>query len=190
MRLSALSLLECMREAGHPLSSGAYSGIESGENLPRDVAGFLQATRQCLALGDDDMERLKEDLAFDLVEGRMDRETAQRVVQRHSDLARALQTWRNAANLTADALARCLMKHDFATDHKLDTRELASDLDAIERGSPLPIWLSSLEVQGHFIAACRACLGAQAGADFEDAILEEVRKRLRNGTPSLAEPAG
>ncbi len=69
IRITALSLIGCMERRGYPISSGAYSEIESGISIPKDPRAFLEAAAKCLAIeeGSDDWRALVQQLGYDIV---------------------------------------------------------------------------------------------------------------------------
>lgn len=85
LRLSAQALIACMADMGFTISSGAFSEIESGVNLPRDPARFLDAVSVCLKLSPADRQALVEQLAYDILRAKLGDELAQRVVRRWRD---------------------------------------------------------------------------------------------------------
>src|SRR5262249_45828938 len=95
IRLSALALIDCLRKAKYPypITSGAYSEIESGNSIPRDVGRFLDAVSHCLQLSDDEKETLISTLGYDLVAPRLG-EQAEVILRRTTSTARALRRWR------------------------------------------------------------------------------------------------
>ena len=77
VKLTALALIECLREKGYPLTSGAYSEIENGSNLPRDPQRFVDAIAECLLLDEQkDYEELARRLAYDIVRARASKRMA------------------------------------------------------------------------------------------------------------------
>jgi hypothetical protein len=69
MRVTALALIGCMEKRGYPISSGAYSEIESGISIPKDPRTFLEAAAKCLAIqdGSDEWRALVQQLGYDIV---------------------------------------------------------------------------------------------------------------------------
>jgi len=69
IRLTALSLIECLTKHGYSLSSGAFSALEAGTSLPRDPGKFLDALSRCLPMpaGDPLWETLVWRLAYDIL---------------------------------------------------------------------------------------------------------------------------
>lgn len=67
--VTQLSLIGCMDRRGYPISSGAYSEIESGISIPKDPRAFLEAAAKCLAIeeGSDDWRALVQQLGYDIV---------------------------------------------------------------------------------------------------------------------------
>lgn len=68
--LSSRKLIACLTEHGYPISSGAFSSIESGNSLPRDPEGFLRALFACLGLNANEGlgRALTLHLAYDLLQ--------------------------------------------------------------------------------------------------------------------------
>jgi hypothetical protein len=83
IRVSALSLIECMDKRGYSISSGAYSEIESGISLPKDPRTFLDACTKCLAIdeGSPEWQTLVEQLAYDIVVKKLGPEYARYVLK-------------------------------------------------------------------------------------------------------------
>ncbi|MBF6592112.1 MAG: hypothetical protein IVW57_16505 [Ktedonobacterales bacterium] len=167
MYLSALALIECLKDNGYSLSSGAYSGIETGDSIPKDVPGFLEAVARCLALNEQEVLYLRQDLAFDLVESRVGRRAAKMVVQREATVGRELRTWRSYHGLTEPRLAACLMEHGFRESASMRAEELAQRLSAIEREEE---WPFTEKLRASFVEACAECLGATAADDIAAAL--------------------
>ncbi len=69
VQLTALALIECLAKHGYSISSGAFSGLESGASLPRDPNGFLAALHKCLPMPDNDeiWKALVWHLGYDLL---------------------------------------------------------------------------------------------------------------------------
>ena len=80
--LTALSLIKCLAEHGYPITSGAYSEIESGNTLPRDPVRFWDAICQCLAIDENSTYwwLLRQHYGHDLLERLMGLEEANRLV--------------------------------------------------------------------------------------------------------------
>jgi hypothetical protein len=78
MRLTALALIDCLKDKGYAISSGAYSLIESGESLPKDARRFLSAATQCLELSPEEAEQLTDQLGYDVVRSRLGEDVAKR----------------------------------------------------------------------------------------------------------------
>jgi hypothetical protein len=72
IRMTALSLVDCMRRKGYLISSRAYSGIEAGEREPKKPIAFLTAAQQCLALNQAQHDELKFQLAYDVLVRELD----------------------------------------------------------------------------------------------------------------------
>lgn len=71
LRLSALSLIKCLAEAGYSISSGAYSEIESGKSIPREPRKFVDAVSVCLELTAEQKDELTRQLGYDIVYARL-----------------------------------------------------------------------------------------------------------------------
>jgi hypothetical protein len=76
MHLTALALIECMRERGYPISSGAYSMVEAGATMPKDPRRFISAISACLDLDVDQIRVLTEQVAHDILVARLGEEIA------------------------------------------------------------------------------------------------------------------
>lgn len=78
IRITALSLIGCMERRGYPISSGAYSEIESGTSIPKDPRAFLEAAAKCLAIeeGSEDWRILVQQLGYDIVAKKLGTEYA------------------------------------------------------------------------------------------------------------------
>jgi hypothetical protein len=71
MHLTALALIECMREHGYQISSGAYSMVEAGATMPKEPRRFLNAIGTCLDLDADQIRQLTEQVAHDILVARL-----------------------------------------------------------------------------------------------------------------------
>jgi hypothetical protein len=71
LRLSALSLIKCLAQAGYSVSSGAYSEIEAGKSIPREPRKFVDAVAVCLELTAEQKEALTRQLGYDIVYARL-----------------------------------------------------------------------------------------------------------------------
>ena len=82
--LTALSLIKCLAGHNYPITSGAYSEIESGNTLPRDPVRFWNAICQCLAIDENSAYwwLLRQHYGHDLLERLMGQEEADRLVPR------------------------------------------------------------------------------------------------------------
>jgi hypothetical protein len=76
MHLTALALIECMREHGYPISSGAYSMVEAGATMPKNPRRFLAVIGTCLDLDDQQRRALTEQVAHDILVARLGEEVA------------------------------------------------------------------------------------------------------------------
>lgn len=76
MHLTALALIECMREHGYQISSGAYSMVEAGVTMPKDPRRFIGAISACLDLDADQDRALTEQVAHDILAARLGDEVA------------------------------------------------------------------------------------------------------------------
>ena len=76
MHLTALALIECMREHGYSMSSGAYSMVEAGATMPKDPRRFLATIGTCLDLDEDQRRLLTEQVAHDILVTRLGDEVA------------------------------------------------------------------------------------------------------------------
>jgi hypothetical protein len=176
MRLSAQSLIKCLRLAGHELSSGAYSEIEAGNNLPRDARGFLNAVTTCLRLSEEDERRLTYALVSDLVLPKLG-ERAREYLQPPTHLAKTLHRWRRKKDLRAQDLADALITAGFPiVDHNdslgvVDAEDLTHYLELIEAGKPWPL---PQELGDDFIRLCTAVLGVEAGGELEMAMRKDL----------------
>lgn len=188
MRLSALALIACMKEAGYDaISSGTYSEIEAGNIFPRDFNRFLNTAAACLRLSDEDVEQLRYALAYDLVVPKLGAHLVDDVLMPPSALAKPLRTWRERKHLKERDLAICLIKHGFrpinphdehGTPHpeELSPEELAEYISLIEEGGS---WPFKDDERALFIAACRRCLGVEAKADLVKGMTKDFNRKLR-----------
>jgi hypothetical protein len=78
MHLTALALIECMREHGYPISSGAYSMVEAGATMPKDPKRFIVIVGTCLDLDMDQLRLLTEQVAHDILVAKLGDEVARR----------------------------------------------------------------------------------------------------------------
>lgn len=78
IHITALALIDCMRQHNYSISSGAYSEIESGISTPKDPRAFLEAVSKCLAIdeGSDEWRVLVQQLGFDILAKKMGEEYA------------------------------------------------------------------------------------------------------------------
>ena len=90
--LTALSLIDCLKHHGYPITSGAYSLLESGKSLPKDPIRFFEAIWTCLAVEQDSKYRhlVKQQYGFDLMARYMGREEAEKAVPHGSAGLRSL----------------------------------------------------------------------------------------------------
>jgi hypothetical protein len=70
-RVSALALIQCLEQAGYPISSGAFSEIENGLSIPRDAPQFVESVCACLQVTKDDKQDLIDRLAYDVLYARL-----------------------------------------------------------------------------------------------------------------------
>ncbi len=83
VRLTALALIENLEEQfDFHLTSGAYSEIEQGVTLPRELQRFVDAVTACLGIEKNslDYHRLIQQLAYDVVAWRVGPDIAQQTV--------------------------------------------------------------------------------------------------------------
>ena len=76
MHLTALALIECMREQGYTISSGAYSMVEAGATMPKDPKRFVAIIGTCLDLDPDQIHLLTEQVAHDILVSKLGDEVA------------------------------------------------------------------------------------------------------------------
>ncbi len=183
MRLSALSLISCLKDAGYSISSGAYSEIESGNSFPRDTGAFLKAATTCLSLSEQDLQSLHEALAYDLVAPKLGRK-AESVVRRRTALGSALRAWRKRKDMSRSQLAHCLRECGF-TPPRVDEEELSEIIGDLEYGDPWPL---GDELRTPFVRACSKCLGAGAGRDLEEGMVDDFRAAMTSTPESAQQP--
>src|SRR5579884_1474293 len=83
LKLTALALIQDLAEQyDYHLTSGAYSEIEQGLTLPRELHRFIEVVTACLLIekGSVDYRRLVQQLAYDVVSWRAGPEIAQQTV--------------------------------------------------------------------------------------------------------------
>ena len=80
MRLTALALIECMRQSGYPITSGFFSEVESGASYPKDGQSFINAVSSCLQLSPMQQWQLTIQLSYDVVKNRLGEEIAIQMV--------------------------------------------------------------------------------------------------------------
>jgi hypothetical protein len=171
VKLSALTLIKCMRQADYPISSATYSLIESGASFPRNVNRFLDALRSCLQLSDADHAMLMYLLTYDLVYPRLGAQ-ADNVLRPWSLLKITLSVWRGIRGLTNDELAHCLMDHGFVPAAAQEPDMLAMYLERMETGARWPFSTAEMEP---FVAAYVRCVGDHAEEPLKKALAEELR---------------
>lgn len=181
MRLSALSLIDCLGKAGYPITSGAYSEIESGNSIPRDVNGFLDAVSSCLQLTDDEKQTLISTLGYDLVAPRLG-DQAGVILRRTASTARALRRWRRRKEWSYLELATCLMENGLTLEDYPDTSSLALFLELLEFGRP---WGLSDQARARFLDTIEQCLGEEARRElafgFSDDLLRALLPNVKSG---------
>lgn len=184
MRLSALALIDCLSKSGYPITSGAYSEIESGNSIPRDVQAFLEAVSSCLQLTNDERQILVSTLGYDLVFPRLG-EQAGVILRRTASTARALRRWRTQAELSYEALATCLMEHGLTLDMYPDVASLAFFLELLEFGRP---WGLSDQDRATFLEKIAECLGEEARQELALGFADDLlRQLLPNVKPVFGE---
>lgn len=93
VNLTALSLIDCLKEHGYPITSGAYSLLEQGKTLPKDPERFFEAVCTCLAVERSDKywTLLRYQYMYDMMARSVSREFADRYApkgQRALDMSR------------------------------------------------------------------------------------------------------
>lgn len=171
VKLSALSLIACMQQAGYPISSGTYSLIESGTYFPKNTTGFLAAVRSCLRLNDADYSMLVYLLTYDLVAPRLGH-LADNVVRPQSLLADTLSVWRGMRGLALDELAARLIQHGFVPARAPEPEMLAVYLEQMEHGA---CWQFTQAEMAPFLCAYTQAVGERAREPLNKALAEEVR---------------
>lgn len=78
MHLTALALIERMREQGYPISSGAYSMVEAGATMPKDPKRFVAIIGSCLDLDTEQLRALTEQVGYDILASKLGDEVASR----------------------------------------------------------------------------------------------------------------
>lgn len=76
MHLTALALIERMREQGYPISSGAYSMVEAGATMPKDPRRFITVIATCLDLDPEQLQELTQQVAHDILVAKLGEEVA------------------------------------------------------------------------------------------------------------------
>jgi hypothetical protein len=171
LKLSAQSLVDCMQEAGYPISPPTYSLIENGTNLPKNVAGFLRAVRSCLDLSDADYSMLLYLLTYDLVYPRLG-ELADSVLRPESLLADTLSVWRRIRGVTVDELARGLIACGFVPAEAPAPEMLAMYVARMEQGARWPFDESQIPA---FVSAYARFVSDHAAEAVGKALAEESR---------------
>lgn len=171
VKLSSLSVISCMREAGYPISSATYTLIEQGTNLPKNVAGFLRAIRSCLRLNDADYSMLVYLLTYDLVYPRLG-DLADYVLRPESLLANTLSVWRGMRGISVVDLATGLIECGFAPTRASDHDTLAMFLTRMEQGARWPFDEADIDP---FIAAYAQCVGERTIEPLKKALADEIR---------------
>jgi hypothetical protein len=205
-RMTAGTLLECMRQAGHSISLAAFSEIENGLTFPRDTSAFIDAVAACLQLTDDETRDLEAALAHDLIYARLGergvaalapRALEQLTPRRPSIFGIVLRMCREQARVTCEQLARCLLVNGLP----LGTEASAQDSEAIiaaDRVALLAARIARIETaaiheqwplectETEFIARVATCLPAQLFADMQLARAQAIDLWARESRSEIA----
>jgi hypothetical protein len=93
VNLTALSLIDCLKDHGYPITSGSYSLLESGRTLPQDPMRFFEAVGKCLAVPTSDIYwgLMRQQYAFDLVARTVGPEEAARMIPHGDDYVKLVK---------------------------------------------------------------------------------------------------
>ena len=181
MRLSALSLIDCLSKAGYKITSGAYSEIESGNSVPRETKGFLDAVSGCLKLSDDEKQTLIATLGYELVAPRLGPQ-ADVILRRTASTARALRHWRTKKGFSYLELATRLIENGLALEGYSDPSRLAFFLELLEFGRPCELGDPARVL---FLDKMETCLGEEARRElalgFADDLLRMLLPNVKPG---------